>query len=440
MQEMKLRLFHLSITSLAPAIRFLLKSRHQIRRSIWYCRGLYFKLSRPRLNDEHASEVLVIPGRSMLATAILRDVHDRHHGQTVATMRPEVDALYLFIPDTVTAQLQELKGQCAKCRKHKNQMRHGKRPVAVLPMAPSAPNVSVMSHISFDTMGPMVVRVSEQCKETVKLYVSATRCLYSRMVSLYCHFGMTQEDFKSVLTQQFSRWGTANTITMDNLASQVKVLKQLNKKYMDKSFQKRGDPTLSTEQMKLIQRIVGQEDAGPRYPMARAGFNDDDVEAVVAKIGSNLDVKAAFDSTHNPVGENVFLTLQRIMQTVANQPGKNMTITETVGVVSVVEFELNNRPMVVMRGAGAVCPLTPAQIACPASVALSTSDRQTLTQLLVTQQYPKARNMLAKAYKTMMIMLSLIANPSPPSLQYVDYSVTTVRFLLLGLHSRRIKR
>merc|ERR1712077_48241 len=106
-------------------------------------------------------------------------------------------------------------------------------------MAPSAPNVSVMSHISFDTMGPMVVRVSEQCKETVKLYVSATRCLYSRMVSLYCHFGMTQEDFKSVLTQQCSRWGTANTITMDNLASQIKVLKQLNKQYMDKSFQKR---------------------------------------------------------------------------------------------------------------------------------------------------------------------------------------------------------
>ena len=66
-QEMKLRLFHLMIVSLAPATRFLLSSRHAIRRSVWFSRGLYFKLCRPRLNDEHAAEVLVIPGRSMLA-------------------------------------------------------------------------------------------------------------------------------------------------------------------------------------------------------------------------------------------------------------------------------------------------------------------------------------------------------------------------------------
>ena len=218
-QEMKIRLFHLIIVSLAPATRFLLSSRHAIRRSVWFSRGLYFKLCRPRLNDEHAAEVLVIPGRSMLAVAIMRDVHDRHHGQSVATMRVEVDSLYVMLPDTVNDVLEELAGACAKCRIYKSRAIEGKNPVPVLPLPPSSPCVSVMSHVSLDSMGPMQVRASVNSRDHLKMYITAVRCLYSRLVQLYPHFGMTQEDFKSVITQQCSRWGTPNTITMDNLAS-----------------------------------------------------------------------------------------------------------------------------------------------------------------------------------------------------------------------------
>ena len=132
-QETKLRLFHLCLVALAPAIQFLLRSRHNIRRSCYFYRGIFFKLARPRLEDANNSEVMLIPGRSMLGIALLRDVHERNHDVTVGTARMQIDGLFHFLPDTVTEILTQMKEECVKCRKYPRVQKKGNKPVPMLP-------------------------------------------------------------------------------------------------------------------------------------------------------------------------------------------------------------------------------------------------------------------------------------------------------------------
>ena len=167
-QTVKARLFHKILASLADVTEYLLSQRQRIQKSCYKTHGLWFLLKRYRVNATCSSEVLVIPAHSYVFKAVLKDVHNRYHGS--APVFPKCEVLQNFhpIPDITEKQLALLRNMCPKCKLRVQLLQpHRKRPPSSLPIAQEPSGIVLMSRISFDSCGTMLVKPGKGVKKNI---------------------------------------------------------------------------------------------------------------------------------------------------------------------------------------------------------------------------------------------------------------------------------
>ena len=338
-QRMKCRLFTKILTSLGPVTEFLLTRMIAVRRRAYVINGIWFCLARPRLGSKLSGEVLLIPSQSMLYKALVRDVHQRFHNSRINVQKMTLDSVVLGIPDTGEEQLRSRVHNCAQCAFAERSDAVRARPPAPMPAISS--RVSIWTEVTFDSFGPVRVRVSERNLQMQKSWVTCFLCMHSRMTNLVVHYGMSSEDFSHALMQHVATCGPPARLCLDNLAAQLAPLEEV-------AAEQEGWRNLTDvemEDLEELERLENKQAKKIKDKLARARFTAAAVEKGSQLFSVQLTLSAPGSPQEKCLGENIFRSIGHFLGLAVHYPVKVPTIIEMATLVANVQMLVNNRPL-----------------------------------------------------------------------------------------------
>ena len=404
-QRMKLRLFTRILNSLAPVVEFLLERHQAIKRRSYVINSLWFCLARPRLGSRMSGEVLLIPSRSMLYKALIKDVHNRFHNSRISVQKMTLDSAVLGLPDDGERQLINAVHNCNRCKFSERSDVDRVRPPAPMPEKPVVEKgITVFSDVTFDSFGPVKVRLSTRSQQMQKAWVTAFLCMYSRAVSLIVHYGMSSEDFSHVLLQHVARYGPPNRLWLDNLAAQLEPLETVG----TVGGRPRETTEVADEDLDELGRMAGKQAEKVKQKIARAHFLPADVERGANMFSVELNLSAPGSSQEKCLGENIFRSIGHFLGLSVHYPTKVPTVTEMDTLTAFVQHVVNTRPFAIFRGAKELCAISPAAIAIPTVAAKQHGEHFSaeMSERLASGNYRGARNLVKAVAARLMLALT----------------------------------